>query len=113
MTTHQDTPEHAGYEAELQAARALLDGRLPAVRELAAARRADVAAAAAAEAAAKTYSQARLAAIAKGWTEEELRKLGYPEPDVKRGSGRPPKTPARRPAPTAIPMARANGVTPA
>jgi hypothetical protein len=94
-------PTHLDTQAVEQAARALLDIRMQAIRRLAATRQAKADAHAAAQAADREDAAAYSDALRQGWTEEELRKLDFQAPERKTpGRPRRRRTPAVRTAPT-------------
>lgn len=105
-------PTPTDVHAAEQAARQLLDARrdekIVSIRELALARQASADAQAAADAAARADAAAWATALRNGWTEADLKAVGY-DPPSKRSPGRPAR---RKPAAPAPPGAAPNG-TPA
>lgn len=79
---------HVDTEAIERAARALLDSRVQAVRSLAAARQKLLDAQAAQAAAEHEDAAAWIAALRQGWSEEELKKVGFDPPRKAQPRGR-------------------------
>jgi len=88
-------PADLGIDEAVSRARDLLDPRLAPIRELAAARAARNNARRAADDAETTDAQAYAAAVRAGWTDAELRAVGFDAP-TKRTPGRPRKQTSTR-----------------
>jgi len=100
-------PTPADVQSAEQAARRLLDARrdekIVSIRELAVARQAKLDAGAAADEADRADAASWAKAIRNGWTEADLREVGY-EPPTRRAPGRPRRRTASAPrAPTVVP----------
>ncbi len=93
-------------QAVEEAARAVLDGRVDAVRDLAKARQTKIEKLAEAEAAEREDAAAWNAAIRDGWSEQDLRKVGF-DPPTRKAPGRP-RTRTRR-TNTSAPASQSDG----
>ena len=93
-------PTPATVQSAEQAARRLLDARrdekIVSIRELAVARQAKLDAAAAADQADRADAASWAKALRNGWTEADLREVGY-EPPTRRAPGRPRRRAASAP----------------
>jgi hypothetical protein len=90
-------PADLGVDEAVDRARNLLDPRLAPIRELAAARAARNETWRAADEAETADAKAYAAATRAGWTESELRAVGFEAP-TKRAPGRPRKSAGSRPS---------------